>query len=62
MLGVHIGAATGENSMEIPQNMKKGTAVWPSYATPKYLSKECESTHSKKQDAPLFTLAKMETT
>ena len=40
LVGVQIGAATVENSMEIPQKIKNGTALGPSGSTSGYLSEE----------------------
>ena len=40
LLGMQAGAATMENSMEFPQNIKNGTAFWPSDSTSRYISKE----------------------
>ena len=45
--GMQIGAATMENSMEVPQKIKYGTALWPSDATSGYISKETWNTNSK---------------
>ena len=36
LLGMDIGAATMENSMEFPQILKNGTALWPSDSTSGY--------------------------
>ena len=43
--GVQTGAATMENSMEIPQKIKDRTTIWSSYSTAGYLSKELENTN-----------------
>ena len=33
LVGMQTGAATVENSMEVPQNTKNETAFWPSDST-----------------------------
>ena len=40
-------AATGENSMEFPQKIKNGTALWPSDSASGNLTKETQNTNSK---------------
>ena len=47
LVGVQIGAATVENSMEIPQKIKNGTALGPSGSTSGYPSEETQNTNSK---------------
>ena len=38
LVGIQIGAATVENSMEIPQKIKNGSAFWPSNPTSENIS------------------------
>ena len=52
-----IGAATVENSVEVPQNIKNRTAIWVSSSTSGYLSKGNEITISKWYLHPIFTAA-----
>ena len=47
-MGMQIGEATVENSMEIPQNIKNGTALQLGDSMPGYISKETQNTNSKK--------------
>ena len=46
LVGVQTGAATMENSMEIPQKIKDRTTIQSSYSTARYLSKEYENTNA----------------
>ena len=39
LVGMQAGAATLENSMEVPQKTKNTTTLWPSNCTTQYLSK-----------------------
>ena len=41
LVGMQIGAAPGENSMEFPQKTKNGTPIWPS--DPRNISQELET-------------------
>ena len=47
LVGMQIGAATVENSMEIPQKKKNGSAFWPSNPTSENISEETQNTNSK---------------
>ena len=38
LMGMHIGAATMENTMEFPQKIKYGTAILPSDPTSRNIS------------------------
>ena len=38
LVGMQIGAATPENSMEVPQEIKNRTTLWPSNCTTRHLS------------------------
>ena len=49
---MQICAATVESSMELSQNIKNGTALWPSDPTPGNLSKETQNTNSKEYMHP----------
>ena len=40
LVGMQTGAATLENSMEVPQKIKNRTTLQPSNFSPRYLSKE----------------------
>ena len=44
---MQIGAATVENSMEIPQKIKNGSSFWTSDPTSENISKETQNTNSK---------------
>ena len=46
------GAATIENSMEVPQKIKNGTVLWPSNSTSGYTSKETQNTNSREYIHP----------
>ena len=46
LVGMQIGAATVESSMEIPQKIKNGTAFWPSNSTSGNLTEETWNTNS----------------
>ena len=47
LVGMQIGAATVESSMEIPQKIKNGTALWPRNSTSGNLSEETQNTKVK---------------
>ena len=53
---MYTGAATVENSMEIPQNIKNRTTIESINSTPGYLSEENENTMIRNFSAPLFLL------
>ena len=44
LVGIQTGAATLENSMEVPQKVKNRTALQLSNCTTRYLSKGCKNT------------------
>ena len=44
--GWECGAATVENSMEVPQKSKNRTTIWPSNSTPGYIFEENEKVHA----------------
>ena len=44
LVGMQTGAATLENSMEVPQRVKNRTTLQPSSCTTQYLSKGCKNT------------------
>ena len=48
LVGMQIGTATMENSMEISQKIKNRNTIRPSYSTTGYLSKELEINNSKR--------------
>ena len=61
---MQTGAATVESSMELPQKIKNGTALWPSDSTSRNLSEETRNTNLKEHKHPcvhwaLFTIAKI---
>ena len=47
MVGMQIGTATVESSMEIPQKIKNGSAFQPSDPTSGNISKGTQNTNSK---------------
>ena len=47
LVGMQTGAATVENSMEFPQKIKSGTALWPSDPTSGNVPKENQNANSK---------------
>ena len=48
LVGVQIGAATVESSMERPQKIKNGSAFQPSYPISGNVSQGTQNTNSKK--------------
>ena len=52
LVGMHIGAATVESSMEIPQKIKNGSVFWPSDPTSGNISKGTQNTNSKEHKHP----------
>ena len=48
LVGMQIGAATVESSVEVPQEIKNEPAFWPSYPTSGYISEGTQNTNSKK--------------
>ena len=52
LVGMQSGAATVENSMEIPQKIKNESAFWPSNHTPGNVSKGTQNTKSKEHKHP----------
>ena len=49
---MQIGAATLESSMQIPQKIKNGIALWPIDSISGNLSKETQNTNSKEHNCP----------
>ena len=49
-VGMQTGAATVENSMEIPQKIKNGTALWPTDSISGNLPKETQISNSKEHE------------
>ena len=43
VVGLYNGTTTVENSMEVPQNIKNRTTMWPSDPTSEYVAKRTES-------------------
>ena len=40
LVGMQIGAATTENSIEVPQNIKNWVAIWSSNPIPGHISRQ----------------------
>ena len=51
-VGIEIGTAIVENSMEISQKTKNRTIIWTSYSTLRYILKENENTNLKRYIHP----------
>ena len=49
---MQTGAATVQNSMEFPQKIENGTALWPRDSTSKNVSKENQNTNLKEYMHP----------
>ena len=47
LVGMQTGAATVEDSMEVPQKIKNRTTLQSTNCAPRYLYKEYENTNSK---------------
>ena len=52
LVGMQIGAATGESSMEIPQKIKNGSAFWPSNPISVNISEGTQNINSKEHKHP----------
>ena len=52
LVGMQTGAATVENSVEVPQKTKDGTAFWPSDSTSGNISEETQNSNLKKYMHP----------
>ena len=64
LVGMQIGAATMENSMEVPQKIKHRTTIQPSNSTPGIYSKKMKTLIRKDTCTPmciaaLLTIAKI---
>ena len=57
LVGIEIGAAIKENSIEVSQKIKNRTTKWPGNSTSGYLSKENENTQRKHMFIPVFVAA-----
>ena len=57
LVGMQAGAATLENSMEVPQKIKNKTTLRPSNSTTRYLSKRYRCAVSKGHMHPTFIVA-----
>ena len=57
LVGMQTDAATVENSMELPQKIKNGTALRSSDSTSGNISEETSKTNSKEYMHPTFTAA-----
>ena len=64
LVGMYMGVATVENSMEVSQKIKNRTITWLRNSTPGYISKETNltDTYTPMFMAALFTIANMEVT
>ena len=51
-MGMQIGTGTGESSMEFPQKINNGIALWPSDFISGYLSEEIQNSSSKEYMHP----------
>ena len=47
LVGMQIGAATMENTVEFPQKIKNRTALWPRNSSSGYISEETQNTNLK---------------
>ena len=61
LVGMQIGAATVESSVELPQKIRNGTVLWPSDSTSGNISEETQNTNFKEYEHPcvhlvLFTI------
>ena len=52
LVGMDTDAATMESSMEMPQNIKNGSAFWPSDPTSGNISNWMQNTNLKKHKCP----------
>ena len=52
LVGMQIGAATVENSMQLPQQIKNKLPLSPSDSTSGYVSEETQNTNSKEYMHP----------
>ena len=52
LVGMSIGTATVENSMEVPQKNKSRNAIWPNNSIIEYLLMENENTNWKRYMHP----------
>ena len=52
LVGMQTDAATVESSMELPQKIRNGIALWPSDSTSGNISKETQNTYSKEYMHP----------
>ena len=52
LVGMQTGAAAVETSVEFPQNIKNGTALWPSDSTSGNISEETRNTNLKEYMHP----------
>ena len=57
LVGMQIGPAIVENSMEFPQKFKNRNIKWSNISTPGYLLKENENTNANYMCTPMFIAA-----
>ena len=63
LVGVQTGAAVVENSVEVSQNIKNSTALWPNNSTSGYLSEEIQNMNLKRHMYPyVYSSQDMEAT
>ena len=56
-VGMQAGAATLENSVEVPQKTKKRSTLWPSNCTSRHLSKDTGMLFQRDTCTPMFIAA-----
>ena len=54
-MGMQIGTTTVESSMELPQKIKNGTALWASNSTSGNLPEEIQNINSKEYMYPYIS-------
>ena len=52
LVGMQVGAATMENSMEVPQKTKNRTTIWSRNSTPGCIYAENENINLQRLSAP----------
>ena len=57
LVGTQTGAATLENSMEVPQKVKNRTTLWPRNCTTRYLSRNTGVLFQRDTCTPMFIAA-----
>ena len=57
LVGIQIGSASVEESMEFPKTIKNRTTFWPNNSTSRNISKEIQSTNLKEYMHPMLIAA-----